>query len=269
MAIALMYEKFLMVAAAWTFGTAILLSNRFAIPRWRAIAILTCSALMGIFGARILYWLTHQRQVDNIALMSFSASGFSLYGGLALGVATGGILSRWLQISALRMADLVTVPIAMGIAIVRLGCWNRGCCYGIETNLPWGITPTANSPAWIRQLGNNPLALIDSAHAVHPTQLYELFAALLAGLLAVMLLAKRVRHGLAACAAGILFTCLRLLIAPLRDYSGPGIHEQRTMLALYGPIIALLIAVSIWIWRKKTVRSNQIATDALAKDSRF
>ena len=29
--------------------------------------------------------------------------------------------------------------LALGTAIARVGCFMRGCCYGIPTDLPWGI----------------------------------------------------------------------------------------------------------------------------------
>ena len=50
--------------------------------------------------------------------------------------------------------NLFAAPVSMGIAIGRIGCFLRGCCYGIETTLPWGIN-----------FGDGVLR--------HPTQIYE------------------------------------------------------------------------------------------------
>ena len=38
-----------------------------------------------------------------------------------------------------RTGDSFAVPIAVAIAIGRLGCLAAGCCYGLPTDLPWGI----------------------------------------------------------------------------------------------------------------------------------
>ena len=50
---------------------------------------------------------------------------------------------------------------ALGQAIGRVGCFMAGCCYGMPTALPWGVTFRASEIA--------PLGV-----ALHPTQLYEM-----------------------------------------------------------------------------------------------
>ena len=31
------------------------------------------------------------------------------------------------------------MPLALAVAVGRIGCFCNGCCYGIETDLPWGV----------------------------------------------------------------------------------------------------------------------------------
>jgi phosphatidylglycerol:prolipoprotein diacylglycerol transferase len=50
--------------------------------------------------------------------------------------------------------NLFAPAIAIGVAIGRLGCFFRGCCFGKETNLPWAVN-----------FGDGILR--------HPTQIYE------------------------------------------------------------------------------------------------
>jgi phosphatidylglycerol:prolipoprotein diacylglycerol transferase len=38
-----------------------------------------------------------------------------------------------------KFGNLVAPSIALGVAIGRIGCFLRGCCYGKPTSLPWGI----------------------------------------------------------------------------------------------------------------------------------
>ena len=53
-----------------------------------------------------------------------------------------------------QMCDAFAVPLAVGIAIGRLGCFHAGCCHGTPTTLPWGVD-------------------FGDGVARHPTQLYE------------------------------------------------------------------------------------------------
>ena len=71
-----------------------------------------------------------------------------------------------------RTGDTFVVGIALAIAIGRIGCLLFGCCYGLPTNLPWGICfVTAEDGGLIPR---------------HPTQIYEsLFHLFFAGVAAV------------------------------------------------------------------------------------
>ena len=70
--------------------------------------------------------------------------------------------------AALRTLDLAAPAAAIGYGIGRIGCFLSGDgCYGIPTNLPWGMSfPNGIEPTFVR---------------VHPTPLYELAAGLLIG----------------------------------------------------------------------------------------
>jgi phosphatidylglycerol:prolipoprotein diacylglycerol transferase len=69
----------------------------------------------------------------------------------------------------LRTLDLAAPSAAIGYGIGRIGCFLSGDgCYGLRTNLPWGMSfPNGLEPTVVR---------------VHPTPLYELAAGLLIGL---------------------------------------------------------------------------------------
>ena len=64
-----------------------------------------------------------------------------------------------------KTGDSFAVPAAVAIAIGRLGCFQAGCCFGCETNLPWGVK-------------------FGDGLRRHPTQIYEaLFHFAAAGML--------------------------------------------------------------------------------------
>jgi phosphatidylglycerol:prolipoprotein diacylglycerol transferase len=114
-------------------------------------------------------------------LLSLVRAGGVFYGGLlaALGVAI--LLVRRYQLRIWATADLFAPGIALGHVVGRLGCLMAGCCYGIPTTMPWGITFT--NPLAASNVGT-PLGI-----PLHPTQLYDAGAELL--ILIVLLVTER------------------------------------------------------------------------------
>ena len=53
-----------------------------------------------------------------------------------------------------KTGDTFALPLALALAVGRWGCFFNGCCYGVETGLPWGV----NFGDGVRR---------------HPTQIYE------------------------------------------------------------------------------------------------
>lgn len=54
----------------------------------------------------------------------------------------------------IKTGDSYAVPLAVALAIGRLGCFFNGCCYGRHTDWPWGVDFLGDGPR-------------------HPSQLYE------------------------------------------------------------------------------------------------
>lgn len=121
-------------------------------------------ALMGgLAGARLTYVAGHfSEYVKNpLLILALWQGGLVFYGGLVSGAIAVLAFIRRKKLNLARTADAIAPALAIGSAIGRLGCFTRGCCYGIPTSLPWGVTYTdVHSAA--------PLGI-----AVHPTQLYE------------------------------------------------------------------------------------------------
>src|SRR5262249_49509438 len=69
-----------------------------------------------------------------------------------------------------KTGDTFALPLALALAVGRWGCFFNGCCYGVETDLPWATwfyTDGPQGPRWA---------------LCHPTQVYEsLFHLTLAG----------------------------------------------------------------------------------------
>ena len=103
------------------------------------VAAAICGAAIG---SKLLYWLgdpalTVRRWNDVFYLMA----GKTIVGGLIGGLIAVEAIKRRLGIVR-RTGDLFAIPLCIGIAIGRVGCFLSGLSddtYGIATGLPWGI----------------------------------------------------------------------------------------------------------------------------------
>src|ERR1700678_1535258 len=122
--------------------------------RWVIIATAAIGALLG---SRIL-GLTEQVFRLHITWHTFLLpGGRTTVGGLLGGWIAVGLVERLRGIRS-RTGDLLAVPLCLGIAIGRVGCFLAGPAdgtYGAATSLPWGVN-----------FGDGVLR--------HPTQLYEI-----------------------------------------------------------------------------------------------
>src|SRR5579884_2229477 len=88
--------------------------------------------------------------------------------GLILALLVAVLYIRHHGLPWLQTLDVFAPGIAIGHGIGRLGCLAAGCCWGVPTKLPWGITFT-NQEA--NRLTGVPLGV-----SLQPTQIYEAVA---------------------------------------------------------------------------------------------
>ena len=114
-------------------------------------------------GSKILFWLEDPRLTwHNLHNPAYLVGGKTIVGALIGGLITVEIAKRYIGIQQ-STGDLYAIPLALGIAIGRIGCFLTGLpdnTYGTATNLPWGIDFGDGIPR-------------------HPTQLYEILFLLL------------------------------------------------------------------------------------------
>lgn len=126
----------------------------------------------GLVGSRLDYMLENWSDVKHDLLANlFSGSGLVWYGGV-IGGAIGGVLwARRRDWLGWDLADVASVPLALGYAIGRVGCQLSGDGdYGTKTDLPWGM--------------GYPDGTVPTTADVHPTPVYE---TLTMGLVALVL----------------------------------------------------------------------------------
>ncbi len=144
--------------------------------------IVVWSVVGGIVGAKIWYVVLTQ---DPGALLS--RSGLVWYGGFFGGAAALFLNGLRQRIPTRMTLDLVAPAAAAGYAMGRVGCFLVQDDYGVPTSLPWGMKfPEGLPPSTAQRMftdfavpipdGVIPLEVL----AVHPTQLYEVAAMMLA-----------------------------------------------------------------------------------------
>jgi len=117
--------------------------------------------VFGIIGARLAYIITYEWQIllsDPLMLLNIKdgISGMAWYGGLIGGIIPFIIYLRRKNLSFWKVADIFAPYLALGYALVRIGCFLNGCCYGNITDSAYGVVFPA----------------VDAYHR-YPTQLYS------------------------------------------------------------------------------------------------
>lgn len=101
--------------------------------------VLIAGIIGGVIGAKIPIWiLDFPLIVKSFPDLTPILSGRTITCGFIGGTLAVLYIKRKVKIKD-RKGNLFAPAIAIGVAIGRIGCFLRGCCYGIPTNLPWGV----------------------------------------------------------------------------------------------------------------------------------
>ena len=128
------------------------------------VRLATLAIVASIAGARLLYGLEHVRTFATAPgdILRLWQGGLSYHGGLFAAVLAAWLWLRAKGIAVGKMVDIFAPSIALGFSIVRIGCFLNGCCFGLPTEVPWGVVFLPYSPA----------GRVYGAVAIHPVQLY-------------------------------------------------------------------------------------------------
>ncbi|HEY9403746.1 MAG TPA: prolipoprotein diacylglyceryl transferase [Pyrinomonadaceae bacterium] len=203
------------VLLALAFLAALLVAARLGardgLPRERVFDLGLWLLLAAIVGSKVLLLVVEpEYRAAPLRLLSldFLRSGGVFYGGFLGAVLTAYVLVRRYQLPWWRTADAFAPGIALGQAIGRQGCFAAGCCWGKPTTLPWGVR--------FSELGQQVTGVPIDAH-LHPTQLYESFAAFLFFALLIWLHRRKTFNGQIILAYGVLYGATRFIIEFFRD----------------------------------------------------
>jgi phosphatidylglycerol:prolipoprotein diacylglycerol transferase len=178
-----------MVVVAVVVGAAVAVRRACDVQRVMMWAPVVAGAALA--GSRLLYDAVHGGSLVG------QAGGLSSMGGVAaivvvLAVAAHGRARRFAD-----LADAFAPAGVVALGIGRLGCFLAGCCWGMPTDLPWGVVFAELGPP-----------------ARHPLQLYS---AAVDAVLGGVLLRTRRPPGVTAAYAAIGLGGGRLMLEMLRD----------------------------------------------------
>lgn len=230
--------------------------------------VLAWTAIAGIVGAKVYYLGLHWEDlVANPIGQLTSRGGLVWYGGLIGGIAAYYWYARRRGMPLATTFDACAPALMLAYAVGRLGCFLVGDDYGLPTNAWYGIAfPNGAPPStagYLRSVGGEISASIpDSAIVtVHPTQLYEIGAALVLFAVLWHLSKKRLRPGQLFGLYLGLYGIERFLIEIVRAKS------DRVLLGLTTSQIAsiLMLSVAAYLWQRRSGSQTPVPATASAR----
>ena len=196
--------------------------------------------LFGIIGGRLAYVFTYEwteftaHPLSVFSLQDGGIKGLAWYGGLVGGLIPFVIYLRRKKLSFWAVADMFAPYLALGYALVRIGCFLNGCCYGNITGSAFGVVFPA----------------VD-AYSRHPTQLYSSALNVLLFIILIRFYPRRKFSGQVFLLYVIGYAIYRFIVEFFRAteiFVGPLSLGQFYTLGL------LLLAILAYYWRKSCHR---------------
>jgi len=209
--------------------------------------------IAGIVGARLFHLLEYPREfLAHPVEMLLSRSGFTIFGGLIVGLLAGAWYLRRKGAPLALALDAVAPALMLAYAIGRIGCQVSG-------DGDWGVAVSGAAPGWLpgwlwaQTYENNIAGVTIAPPGVYPTPLYEIAMSL--AIFALLWSLRRHRH-----AAGWLFGVYlvlagieRFLIELVRvntKYTMFGVDVTQAQIIATAAVVAGLIVM----WRRAAPR---------------
>lgn len=162
------------IAVAYAAGVllAVRRASSYGMRPANVLEFATWVLLPAVIGAKMFLLAEHFTEVVRTPSMLaniWQVAGGS-FGAVAVGFGIAVAYCRRHGLSVFGLCDVCTPPLALGLALGKVGCFLSGCCYGSPTTVMWAVTFRDASLTSHHVPLNTPL---------HPVQLYESTAALL------------------------------------------------------------------------------------------
>ena len=155
-----------------------------------------------VLGARLFYILVYNLLfylANPFEMLAVWHGGLSFHGGLIGAVAAGFIYYRRKKISFYDIADIVVIPLALGLALGRIGNFINGELYGRITDAPWAVK------------------FPDAEGFRHPSQIYASFKNLIIFFALWSIKDKKLPKGFIFWAFVVMYSALRFIVEFFRQ----------------------------------------------------
>ncbi len=230
------YSYGAMLSLAFLLGIllAMYLAKREGIDPEKVLDISLWLIISAIAGARVLYVMLFWNEFAGspIEILMIQHGGLIFYGGLAAALLVLLWRAKAAGLSLWKIFDLASPSAALGYSVARIGCFLNGCCYGIETRVPWAV----KFPALPGMR--------------HPTELYSSASAFAIFLIVIALWRRRKFEGQIFLQTVVLYTIYRFFVEFLRT-------EPRYFYlssAQWISIVAFPIALGALIWKLRKIK---------------
>jgi len=279
---------------AWLFGK---LSPRRGISVDAVNSIVFWSLIGAIVGARVAYVIAHASDFGSpVEWLEVWKGGISLLGGIAGATIANAINIRRFGLRFFQVADALTAPLALGIAVGRIGDLIIGDHLGKPTSwlLAWTYHGGTLAPPWgcdttgcraqlqngqIEEITRTGARLLDTAAfparvvaqgvGVHQTAMYDMLIAWTLFAFLWWFIAVPRREGMATLVFAVWYGCARLLEDFLRidKRFGPLTGSQWTALTVVVVSVLLLVLRALRKWPGPTTpgRRGEPEDDAQGK----
>ena len=200
--------------------------RKYSVPTWIVIFSAIGAAFFSAVGARLMWVLEVFPDVDIRDVFYFGVGGWRLLGALLFAIIAiiviTFIFKKYYNVPIQNTLDICLEGAFLTLALDKFGCLLEGCCYGIETTLPWGMT------------------FEDDGILRHPTQIYESFALFMIFIL-IRILRNKLSTSQRYALAIFLYVVTRMLIEPLRAEASVFIDGPTRIIYYILLIICVLI----------------------------
>ncbi|MEW6062829.1 MAG: prolipoprotein diacylglyceryl transferase [Nanoarchaeota archaeon] len=153
--------------------------------------------LGGIVGGRIGYIPTHLNEFrDFLEVFKVWHGGMSFFGGFVFAALFAYFYIKKHKLNFWKYADVFALPLIIGHAIARVGCYLVGEHLGSPTNLPWGI-------------------FFEGAIR-HPIPAYEFIALIFIALTLIYIKRFKLKDGILISSAVVMYSIIRFFLTFLR-----------------------------------------------------
>ncbi len=220
--------------------------KKFRLDEDRLIDAVLVGLVGGIIGARLYYVLFYpgSRYLDNpLEIFALRDGGLGIYGGVIGGLLCGALMAKFRKLKVGAVLDLASLGFLIGQCIGRWGNFVNQEAFGVETDLPWGMSSEATAAV--------------ASGPVHPCFLYESLWCLLGFVLLHMFSRKLRRYdGQVFLGYVIWYGVGRFFIEGLRTDSliTPFLDLRVSQLVAAASVLAA--AVLLVVFRKRTSLSG-------------